>query len=196
MFCIAPAAQFSPQARTTLAACAWRIAKSAAISGSCVVKLLILNRSRKRSHRRRRVCARDAPWSADPFRHHSEPLNALAYPSSADKAEVSPVVLAPGTKEVGPEGPQPGTHGRRCRHETAESDVGLSTDRTTDRLGLRNSHQQGRGAPHSRCSVHSRTRTRRGRPGSRPWVMRRTVCGASICFDANRPSCAHIGFSS
>ena len=35
-----------------------------------------------------------------------------------------------------------------------------------------------------------------GRPGSRSSVTRRTVCGVSICFDANRPYCARTGFSS
>jgi putative transposase len=34
------------------------------------------------------------------------------------------------------------------------------------------------------------------RHGSRSSVTRRTVCGVSTCFDANRPSCAHTGCSS
>jgi len=38
--------------------------------------------------------------------------------------------------------------------------------------------------------------TQRGRPGSRSSGMRRTVCGVSTCFDANRPSCARTGCSS
>ena len=40
-----------------------------------------------------------------------------------------------------------------------------------------------------------RLQIRRGRRGSRSSVMRETVCGASTCFDANRPSCAHTGCS-
>jgi len=32
-----------------------------------------------------------------------------------------------------------------------------------------------------------------GRPGSRSWVTRRTVCGVSTCFAANRPSSTHAG---
>ena len=44
--------------------------------------------------------------------------------------------------------------------------------------------------------VTGRNRTRRGRPGSRPSVTRRTVCGVSICFDVNLRSCARTGFSS
>jgi putative transposase len=38
-------------------------------------------------------------------------------------------------------------------------------------------------------------RTRRGRPGSRSCGTRRTVCGASICSGANRPSSALTGCS-
>jgi hypothetical protein len=34
-----------------------------------------------------------------------------------------------------------------------------------------------------------------GRPGSRSSVTRRTVCGVSTCFDANRRSCGRTGFS-
>jgi hypothetical protein len=39
----------------------------------------------------------------------------------------------------------------------------------------------------------SRGQTRRGRRGSRFLVTRKTVCGVSMCFAANRPSCAHTG---
>jgi putative transposase len=41
----------------------------------------------------------------------------------------------------------------------------------------------------------SRTKTRLGRLRSGSSATRRTVCGASICFDANRRSCAHTGCS-
>src|ERR1700681_4348968 len=48
--------------------------------------------------------------------------------------------------EAGAQGTRPG-HQRRCRrHETVESDLGLSPDRSTDRLGLRHLAQQGRRA--------------------------------------------------
>ena len=42
----------------------------------------------------------------------------------------------------------------------------------------------------------NRHQTRRGRPGSRCLVTRRTVCGVLICFVANRRPCARIGCSS
>src|SRR5256886_14872325 len=75
----------------------------AVVAESVLVKqqLLILNRSRKtfpqppplRSHRRRRLCAPDVSWSADPFRDRLETFHALQFPSSADEAEISPAVL-------------------------------------------------------------------------------------------------------
>src|ERR1019366_5770514 len=87
-------------------------------------------------------------------------LHALEPPSSADDAEISPTVLGPGTEEAGPQGPQSGGHGRRRRDETTKSDLGVSSDRATDRLGLRYSHQQGCGAAHSRRSVPAGPRLR------------------------------------
>jgi putative transposase len=53
---------------------------------------------------------------------------------------------------------KPGRHRRRRRHETAEPDLGMPTDRATDHIGLRYSHQQGCSATHSRGSVPAETR--------------------------------------
>jgi hypothetical protein len=91
--------------------------------------------------------------AADPYCDCPQTLNALTPASSADSAEISPAVLAHGRKEAGPKGTQSGSGGRSRRHETAESDLGLSTDRSTDRPGLRNSHHQRCGAAHSRRSI-------------------------------------------
>src|SRR5207245_10841050 len=85
-------------------------------------------------------------------------LNALEPSSSTNQAEISPAILGQRADEAGPKGTQPGSQGSRCRHETAESNLGLSADRATDRLGLRHSHQQGCGAAHPRRSVPARTR--------------------------------------
>src|ERR1700687_2689668 len=93
------------------------------------------------------------PEPTGPFRDRPQTLHALAPPSSADRAEISPAVLSHGAEEAGPEGTQPGSHRRRRRHETAKSDVGLSPDRATDDPGLRDPHQQGCGATHSRRPV-------------------------------------------
>ena len=42
---------------------------------------------------------------------------------------------------------------------------------------------------------YTRYQTRRGRPGSRSWVTRKTVSGVWICFGANRPSSVDTGCS-
>src|SRR5712692_9308453 len=136
-----------------------------------------------------------APEPAGSVRNCPETLHALEAPSSADEAAISPAVLVDGAEEAGPQGTEPGRRGRHRRHETAESDMGLPTDRATDRPGLRGSHEQGCGATHYSPCGTSRSQTRRGRLGSRSSGTRSTVCRASICFDATRPSCAHTGCS-
>jgi hypothetical protein len=83
---------------------------------------------------RRRVYAAHAPETAGPCRHRPETLNAPAPTSSTDNPKISPAVLIHGAEEAGAEGPQSGGHRRRRRHETAESDMGLSTNRAADRL--------------------------------------------------------------
>jgi len=50
------------------------------------------------------VRAHDAPEPADPFGYRPQTLNALAPPSSAESAEISPAVLINGVEETGPEG--------------------------------------------------------------------------------------------
>ena len=146
------------------------------------------------SHRRGRVWAPHTSGPLDSLRDRAETLNALEAPSSADNAEISPAVLAQETAEAGPEGTQPGSHRRRRRDETAESDLGLPTDRATDHPGLRDSHEQGCGATHSRRSVPAETRrgavlahgprTREGQ----------SVEPRSISMRIG-PSCAHTGCS-
>src|ERR1700681_1294189 len=95
----------------------------AVVAESVLVKeqLLILNRSRKRAPNLRlpdrfvaSLCAAHAPEPAGPFRHRPETLHALAPPSSADPAEISPAVLSDSADEAGPEGTQSRGH-RRCR---------------------------------------------------------------------------------
>ena len=85
-------------------------------------------------------------------------VNAVEPPSSADTAEVSPALLVQGADEAWPQGTKPGRHRRRRRHETAEPDLGMPSDRATDHPGLRYSQQQGCGATHSRGSVPAETR--------------------------------------
>ena len=110
-----------------------------------------------RSRGRRPVFPVHAPGPVGPFRGRLQTVNAVTPPSSADTAEVSPAFLVQRTDQAGPQGPQPGRHCRRRRHETAEPDLGLSADRATDHPGLRYSHEQGRGAADSRRSVPAKT---------------------------------------
>src|SRR5258708_16740773 len=115
--------------------------------------------------------ALDAPGPVHPFCDRLQTVNAVEPASGADPAEVSPALLVQEVDEAWPQGTERGRHRRRRRHETAEPDLGMSTDRATDHPGIRYSHEQRRGATHSRGSVPADTR-RRGavvahRPGSR-----------------------------
>src|SRR5205814_4990434 len=99
-----------------------------------------------------------APGPADPFLDRPHTLNAVEPSSSADTATISAALLAHGADEAGATGPHRGRHRRSRRHETAESDVGLSPNRSTDRPRLRYSHHQGCGAAHARRLVPTGTR--------------------------------------
>src|SRR2546426_9669800 len=88
------------------------------VAESVLVKqqLLILNRSRQRSPNLRvsdRIVAGLCALlmrsrSADPFRNRLETIHALGLPSSAEKPEISPAVLAQVTEETGPTRTPPG----------------------------------------------------------------------------------------
>ena len=104
------------------------------------------------SPRRRPGCPPRAPAPAAPFRHRSETLDPVAPSSNPDPAEISAALFVQHVEEAWAQGAHAGNHCRGRRHEAAESDVGLSPDRATDRLGLRHSPQQGRRASHPRRS--------------------------------------------
>src|SRR4030095_11922296 len=110
------------------------------------------------SRGRRPVGSLYAPWPVDPFGDRRQTVNAVAAPSSADSAEVSPALLVQPADEAWPQGTQPGRHRGGRRHETAEPNLGMSTDRATDHPGVRSSPQQGCGATHSGCPVPADTR--------------------------------------
>src|SRR5262249_28018815 len=111
-----------------------------------------------RSRRRWLVCVPGATEPAGPFRDCLEARHTLAPASSAQDSEIPPAVLLHNTEEAGPERAEPRRGDRRRRHETAESNVGVSTNRAADRLGLRYSHQQGCGAAHPRREVQAGAR--------------------------------------
>ena len=73
---------------------------------------------------------------ADSFRDRPQTIDAVDASSSADAAKISAALLVQGADEAGAKGPHPGSHRRSRRHETAESDVGLSPNRSTDRLAF------------------------------------------------------------
>ena len=148
-----------------------------------------------RSHDRRLVCALDPPESADPFRDRPQTVNALAPSSSANDAEISLALLDQGANEAGTEGTQPGmvaaVVGMKRRNPT------WGCPRIAQQIVL------AFGIPINKDVVRRiLARQYRPRPDSDgpSWLtsllMRKTVCGVSICFDANRPSCAHTGCSS
>ena len=176
------------------------------VAESVLVKqqLLILNRSRKRSPNLRvsdRMVAGLCALLIRPGRLIRaaivlKPSTLLNLHRALTKRKYRRLFSTKAPTKPGPKGPSQDNGGRRRRHETAESELGLSTNRATDRLGLRHSHQQGCRAAHPRRAVPAGTRLGRGHPGSRSSVTRKTVCGVSICFDANRPSCALTGCSS
>jgi hypothetical protein len=83
-----------------------------------------------------------------------KPSTRLSVHRALTTRKISPALLGQGANEARPERPEPGGHRRGRRDETAESDLGVSTYRATDRLGLRDSHRHRRGAPHSRRAVH------------------------------------------
>jgi hypothetical protein len=133
------------------------------------------------------VCADHAPSPADPLRD-PQTVNVLAPSSRPDTAQASADLLVEGADQAGPQRTDGGNHRRRRRNETAESDVGLSPDRATDRPGPWDFDQQ-----RMWCDAFSPFGTARRRTRL-SWLTvlghTKDVCGASTCFDANRPSCA------
>src|SRR2546428_13388083 len=124
------------------------------------------------------MCALHAPGPADPLRDRRQTINTVESSSSVGPAEVSPALLVQWADEAWPQGTQPGGHRCGRRHETAEPDLGMSTDRATDHPGLRYFHQQGCGATHSRGSVPAETRRGGGRPAHGPWARERPAVEA------------------
>jgi len=122
------------------------------VAESVLVKqqLLILNRSRKRSPSLRLSDRTIAGVCALLIRPRRLIRSAIVFTPSTllgfhralpATAEVSTALRVQCAGEAGPKGTQPGSCRSRRRHETATSDLGLSTDRATDHVGVRNSYQ-------------------------------------------------------
>ena len=150
------------------------------VAESVLVKhqLLILNRSRKRSPNLRpadRVVAGLCAVFIRPGRLIRsaivfKPSTLLNLHRALIQRKYRRLFSSKSTDEAGPQGAQPGRHRRCRRHETAEPELGVSTDRAADHAGLRHSHRQGCGATDSGGSVPAEARLRGAvladRPGS------------------------------
>ena len=121
------------------------------VAESVLVKhqLLILNRSRKRSPNLRsadRVVAGLCAVFMRPSRLIRsaivfKPATLLSLHRALIRAEISAAVLVEVAGETWSQRAQPGRHRRGRRHETAEPDVGVSTDRAADHAGLRSARR-------------------------------------------------------
>jgi len=122
--------------------CGGRIrARQAPVTDPESVAKTVAQSSFSRSRGRRSVCVLHPPGPVDPFRDCLQTIDAVEPASRADSAEVSPAVLVESIREARPQGAQPGRHCCRRRHETAEPELGVSTDRAADHTGLRRSHR-------------------------------------------------------
>src|ERR1700676_2436629 len=135
---------------TTLARLAGPGGARAVVAESVLVKqqLLILNRSRKRSPNpclAERLVAGVCTLFMRPSRLVRSAI--VLKPSTLLRLHRALIqrkyrrLFSATVREARPEGSQSGGDGRRRRHETAESDLGVSTNRATDHPGLRHSHE-------------------------------------------------------
>jgi hypothetical protein len=148
------------------------------VAESVLVKhqLLILNRARKRSPNLRpsdRVVAGLCAVFIRPSRLIRsaivfKPSTLLRLHRALIQRKYRRLFSSKEPTKPGPKGPSQGGHRRRRRHETAEPELGMSTDRAADHTGIRYSHRQGCGATHSGGSVHAETRLRGAVLADRP----------------------------
>src|SRR5438876_9019542 len=95
--------------------------------------------------------------SSAPFRNRSEAFD-TAWPSqSFEQAKVPRAVLPESPIEARPERTARRTHPCGRRNEAAQSQLGLSANRTTDRLSVPHPNQQRRGSKDSRPSLPAGT---------------------------------------
>src|SRR6266478_2003188 len=137
------------------------------VAESLILKhqLLIAARSRQRSPN---LCTSDriprrlngtlgTSHSSAPFRNRSEAFD-TAWPSkSFEQAKVPRAVLPESPIEARPERTARRTHPCGRRNEAAQSQLGLSANRTTDRFSVPHPNQQRRGSKDSRPSLPAGT---------------------------------------
>ena len=111
-----------------------------------------------RSHRRRFVCALDASRPPDPFSNCTETFDSVEPPPGPEEPKVSPAVLiqAPSVSPD-PKGPSKELIKAVVEMKQRNPILGLSANRTADRLGVRHPDRQGRCSKHSRQSLPTQT---------------------------------------
>jgi hypothetical protein len=108
-------------------------------------QLLILNRSRLRAPNLRTwdravvgLCSVFVkPVRFSPSRHRAQALHHPKLPSGPGPAKVSAAVFTEAENQARTKGTRCGDHSRRCRDETAQSDLGLLAYRQSNQFGLR-----------------------------------------------------------
>src|SRR5260370_33927673 len=136
---------------------AWRLHDSWVALGA----LLLGASLRGGPHPCRLAGAPGASNSSSPFRNCTEALDTASASQSLEQAKVPHAVLTESPSEARPERTERRTHPCGRRNEATESQLGLSANGPTDRLGVPHPNRQGRGSKDSRPSLPARTALRR-----------------------------------
>ncbi len=178
----------------------------AVVAESVLVKhqLLILNRSRRRApnlHLADRMVAGVCALLMRPSRLIRsaivlKPSTLLRLHRALTQRKYRRLFSSTVPKKPGPKGPSQEVIAAVVDMKQRNPTLGLSANRATDRLGLRYSHEQGCGATHSRRAVPADTGLGGAVVAHGPRSREGQSVESSICFDANRRSCAPTGCSS
>src|SRR5437588_2777836 len=133
-------------------------------------QLLVVNLG---PHPRRLAGALGTSHSSAPFRNRSEAFD-TAWPSqSLEQAKVPRAVLPESPSEARPERAEHRAHPCGRRNETTESQLGLSANRSTDRLGVSDPNRQRRGSQDSRPALQDGAGPRWPFLADFPWAYER-----------------------
>jgi hypothetical protein len=95
--------------------------------------------------------------SSSPFRNCTEALDTARASQSVEQAKVPDAILTESPTEARPQRTERRTHSCGRRNEVTESQLGLSANRPTDRLGVQPPNRQRRGSQDSRPSLPAGT---------------------------------------
>jgi hypothetical protein len=90
-----------------------------------------------RPHRRRLVYSGHASRPPDPLRNRIEAVNSLELPPGAEEPEVPLVVLRQAAEKAGTKRTRPGSHCSGCGNEATQSELGVPSNCSTDRVSFR-----------------------------------------------------------